>query len=111
MTVTVSPFPAGCGAEIRGVNIREPLSTADRDRIREAWLDHLVLRFRGVPMSDAQHMAFTRQFGELEFNQAKLIAEQYGAEAQTAGRKSENPPETSVISNLSEDGKANRGVR
>ena len=35
-------------------------------------------------MSDAQHMAFTRQFGELEFNPAALIAKQYGVETQTA---------------------------
>src|SRR5438132_871897 len=110
MTVTVSPFPAGCGAEIRGVNIREPLSTADRDRIRQAWLDNLVLRFRGVPMSDAQHMAFTGQFGALEYNPAKLIEKQYGVETQTAGRKSEIPPEISVISNIIEDGKAIGGL-
>ena len=49
MTVQVVPFAgAGCGAEIRGVDIREPLSAADRDAIRRAWLDHLVLRFRGA---------------------------------------------------------------
>jgi len=46
MGIEVVPFEAGCGAEIRGVDIREPLGTADRDAIRAAWLDHLVLRFR-----------------------------------------------------------------
>src|ERR1051326_6494209 len=101
---------AGCGAEIRGVDIREPLAPADRDAIRKAWLDNLVLRFRGMPMTDAQHMAFTRQFGELEFNPAKLIEKQYGVETQTAGRKSEIPPEISVISNIIEDGKAIGGL-
>ncbi|MBV9966755.1 MAG: TauD/TfdA family dioxygenase, partial [Alphaproteobacteria bacterium] len=78
MTITVSPFAAGCGADITGVDIREPLAAADRDAIRKAWLDNLVLRFRGMPMTDAQHMAFTRQFGDLEYNPAKLIAQQYG---------------------------------
>ena len=110
MTVEVVPFEAGCGAEIRGVDIREPLAPADRDRIRAAWLQHLVLRFREQPMSDAEHMAFTRQFGELEFNPAKLIEKQYGVETQTAGRKSEIPPEISVISNIIEDGKAIGGL-
>ena len=110
MTVTVSPFPAGCGAEIRGVNIREPLSTADRDRIRKAWLDNLVLRFRGMPMTDEQHMAFTGQFGALEYNPAKLIEKQYGVETQTIGRKNEIPPEISVISNIIEDGQAIGGL-
>jgi taurine dioxygenase len=110
MTVQVSPFAAGCGADISGVNIREPLVPADRDAIRKAWLDNLVLRFRGMKMTDAQHMAFTRQFGELEFNPAALIAKQYGVNTQTDGRKSEIPPEISVISNIVEDGKAIGGL-
>src|SRR5581483_8839365 len=110
MTVEVRPFAAGCGADIAGVDIREPLSPADRDAIRRAWLDHLVLRFRGMPMSDAQHMAFTRQFGELEFNPAALIAKQYGVETGQSGRRREVPPEISVISNIVEDGKPIGGL-
>ena len=61
-------------------------------------------------MTDAQHMAFTRQFGELEFNPAKLIEKQYGVETQTSGRRGEIPPEISVISNIVEDGKAIGGL-
>jgi taurine dioxygenase len=110
MTIEIVPFEAGLGAEIRGVDIREPLSADDRDAIRGAWLEHLVLRFRDQPMTDAQHMAFTRQFGELEFNPAALIARQYGVETQTAGRRREIPPEISVISNIVEDGKAIGGL-
>ncbi|HWD57131.1 MAG TPA: TauD/TfdA family dioxygenase [Stellaceae bacterium] len=110
MTVEVQPFAAGCGAAISGVDIREPLSTPDRDAIRKAWLDNLVLRFRGAPMTDAQHMAFTRQFGELEFNPSKLIEMKYGINTQTDGRQSEIPPEISVISNIIEDGKAIGGL-
>src|SRR5437868_12215622 len=110
MTVEVHPFQAGLGADISGVDIREPLSTADRDRIRKAWLGNLVLRFRGMSMTDEQHMAFTRQFGELEYNPAKLIEKQYGVATQTEGRKNEIPPEISVISNIIEDGKAIGGL-
>src|SRR5204863_5852218 len=110
MAVQVHPFAAGLGADIPGVDIREPLSAADRDAIRKAWLDNLVLRFRAMPITDAQHMAFTRQFGELEFNPAKLIEKQYGVETQTAGRNSEIPPEISVISNIIEDGNAIGGL-
>src|SRR5438034_7210782 len=110
MSITVSPFAAGLGADIVGVDIREKLNPADRDAIRAAWLANLVLRFRGQPMTDAQHMAFTRQFGELEFNPAKLIEQQYGVATQTDGRNSEIPPEISVISNIIEDGKAIGGL-
>src|SRR6516162_866399 len=110
MSVTVRPFAAGLGADISGIDIREPLSIADRDAISAAWLANLVLRFRDQPMTDEQHMAFTRQFGELEFNPAALIAKQYGVETQTTGRKRETPPEISVISNIIEDGKAIGGL-
>jgi alpha-ketoglutarate-dependent taurine dioxygenase len=110
MSIEVIPFEAGLGAEIRGVDIREKLPMDDRNAIRAAWLDHLVLRFRAQPLTDEQHMAFTRQFGELEFNPAALIARQYGVETQTAGRRGAIPPEISVISNIIEDGKAIGGL-
>src|SRR5580704_8424770 len=110
MSITVSPFAAGLGADIGGIDIREPFSTADRDAIRAAWLDNLVLRFRGPPMDDAQHTAFTRQFGELEFNPGALIARQYGVENYSLGRRAEIPPEISVISNIIEGGKAIGGL-
>lgn len=110
MTVEVVPFEAGLGADIRGVDIRKPLAAIERDQIRAAWLNHLVLRFRGQPISDDEHMAFTRQFGELEYNPAKLIEKQYGVETQTSGRRAEIPPEISVISNIVEDGKAIGGL-
>src|ERR671939_1642829 len=111
MSVSVTPFTdAGCGADIGGVDLRQPLAPSDRDAIRRAWLDHLVLRFRDQKMSDEQHMAFTRQFGELEFNPAKLIEKQYGVATQTSGRQREIPPEISVISNILEDGKPIGGL-
>src|SRR6266700_5973010 len=110
MSITVSPFAAGLGADVGAVDIRRPLGAADRDAIRAAWLDNLVLRFRNQPMDDAQHMAFTRQFGELEFNPGALIAKQYGVENYSAGRRAEVPPEISVISNIVEAGKAIGGL-
>jgi taurine dioxygenase len=111
MSITVSPFPdAGCGADISGVDINKPLAADDRDAIRAAWLAHLVLRFRDQKLTDDEHMAFTRQFGELEFNPAVLIERRYGVGTQTAGRKRDIAPEISVISNIIEDGKAIGGL-
>jgi taurine dioxygenase len=110
MSITVSPFAAGLGADIGGVDIRQPLATADRDAIRAAWLDNLVLRFRDQKMDDAQHMAFTRQFGELEFNPGTLIARQYGVEDYSKDGREAVPPEISVISNIIENGKAIGGL-
>jgi len=110
MTIAVLPFDAGLGADIRGVDIRHPITPFERDAVRGAWLNHLVLRFRDQPMTDAQHMAFTSQFGELEFNPAALIEKQYGVNTQTEGRRREIPPEISVISNIVENGRAIGGL-
>jgi taurine dioxygenase len=110
MTIEVLPFDAGLGADIAGVDIRQPLTPLARNQIRAAWLNHLVLRFRKQPMADEQHMAFTRHFGELEYNPATLIEKQYGVSTQTDGRRKEIPPEISVISNIVEDGKAIGGL-
>ena len=61
-------------------------------------------------MSDEQHMAFTRQFGELEFNPAALIEKQYGVATGNEGRRGDVPPEIAVISNIVEDGKPIGGL-
>jgi alpha-ketoglutarate-dependent taurine dioxygenase len=100
MTIAILPFDAGLGADVRGVDIRLPLTPFERDAIRNAWLDHLVLRFRAQQMSDEQHLAFTRQFGELEFAPAALIERQYGVKTENEGRSREIPPEIAVISNI-----------
>jgi len=46
MTIAVIPFQAGLGADVRGVDVRQPLTPFERDAVRGAWLNHLVLRFR-----------------------------------------------------------------
>ena len=98
MTIAVLPFAAGLGADVRGVDIRRRFTAFERDAIRGAWLNHLVLRFRDQPMTDEQHMAFTGQFGELEFNPAALIEKQYGVNTQADGRRKEVPPMPECIS-------------
>ena len=105
MAVEVVPFEAALGAEIHGVDLHRPLAQADRDRIRAAWIDRLVLRFRGTPMTDPELMAFTRQFGELEYSAYAMVEKKYGFKSAI-----EAPPEISVISNIVENGKAIGGL-
>lgn len=109
MPIEVHPFDAGLGADISGVDIREPLAPIDRDRILAAWHEHLVLRFRGQPMTDEQHMAFTRHFGELEFAADKLVQQRYGVGTTTVTRTGV-PPQIAVISNIVENGKPIGGL-
>jgi alpha-ketoglutarate-dependent taurine dioxygenase len=47
-TMLVEPLPGlSFGAEVRGVDLRRPLSDADATAIRVAWLEHHLLIFRG----------------------------------------------------------------
>lgn len=100
MTVTVHPTDAALGAEIRGVDLSQPLSPADADAIHAAWLEHLVLLFRGQTLTDAQLIAFSRHFGELEFPPTRLLNLKNRID-----QKEDVPPEVNVISNVKEDGK------
>ncbi len=109
MAIEVRPFDAGLGAEIAGVDIRQPLSAIDRDQILAAWHNHLVVRIREQPMSDEEHMAFTRNFGELEYAADGLVKRSYGVASETETRPSV-PPQIAVISNIVENGKAIGGL-
>jgi taurine dioxygenase len=92
-TVTISPSGAALGAEIRNVRI-ENLSGEEFQAIHRAWLDHLVILFRGQRLSDDDLIAFSRRFGELDW-----------APVQETGRRYvEGHPEIYVVSNVIENG-------
>ncbi len=61
----VEPLTPTIGAEISGVDLREPLDAEQVQRIEEALLAHLVVFFRDQDITPAQHIAFGRRFGEL----------------------------------------------
>lgn len=62
--VEVRPMSVHIGAEIHGVDLRQPLSPAEVQAIRAALLHHKVVFFRDQSMDHAQHVAFSRQFGD-----------------------------------------------
>jgi taurine dioxygenase len=53
-----------CGAEISGVDLREPVSPEDVAAIRKAWLEHLVIVFRGQDLTPADQKRACSYFGE-----------------------------------------------
>jgi taurine dioxygenase len=61
----IQPLTPTIGAEIRGVDLREPLDGATRRAVEQALLDHLVIFFRDQPLSPEEHVAFAKQFGEI----------------------------------------------
>jgi len=62
----VTPFDAPLGAEISNIDLSQPLSEAQFAVVEQAFLDRHVLVFRDQPLTDEQHLAFAKRFGELE---------------------------------------------
>jgi taurine dioxygenase len=59
----VTPITAAIGAVVEGVDVREPLTPHERDAIRGALLEHLVLFFRDQDITEEQQLAFASNFG------------------------------------------------
>lgn len=57
---------ATIGAEIAGVDLRQPLSLDVIDELRQALYAYKVIFFRNQPLSPEQHVAFAARFGQLE---------------------------------------------
>jgi alpha-ketoglutarate-dependent taurine dioxygenase len=73
MTITVKARHPALGAEIHGVDMRQPLDAATVRAITDAWTKHLVVVFPDQRITDQQHVAFTRHFGDPEiFHQTSL---------------------------------------
>ena len=89
----IVPSGKALGAEIRGVELQS-IGGQDFAAIHRAWLEHLVLRFRGQRLAAADLIAFSRRFGELDW-----------APVQETGRRFvEGHPEIYVVSNVIENG-------
>ena len=69
--ITVSPVHGRFVAEIAGVDLSKPLDDDRFAYIHDAFLAHSILVFRGQTLSNEQHIAFSRRFGELEIHLAK----------------------------------------
>lgn len=63
--IRVTPQSAHIGALIAGVDLRQPLSAAEVHTLRSALLRWKVVFFRDQHLSHEQHIAFSRQLGEL----------------------------------------------
>lgn len=95
-TIQVRPTGAALGADVTGADL-DNLSEADVAIIRRAWLDHMVLRFRGCAITDVGQVALSRRFGELDFNPGTRL---------TGKVYVEGIPEIVKISNIVENGRA-----
>jgi len=66
MALSIEPLTSAIGAEIRGIDLTEPLDGETVAGVEGALLEHLVLVFRDQAISEDQHIAFARCFGEIQ---------------------------------------------
>ena len=65
MTLHITRLEPTIGAEIAGIDLRQPLTQALRDELRQLLLKHKVLFFRDQAINTEQQIAFAKEFGEL----------------------------------------------
>ena len=61
----VIPLTEHIGAEIRGLDLSQPLNEADARAINDAFLKHIVILFRGQKLSQENLLQATQYFGPL----------------------------------------------
>ena len=94
-TVTVTALAPALGAEVSCGDVRT-LDNGAFEQVRQALLDHLVIRIRAQQLADPELIAFGRRLGELDC--APL--------AKTGRERARTHPEIVVISNVTENGQA-----
>lgn len=62
--IEVTPLNNVIGAQVDGIDLRQPLDEEQRQEIRAALNRHLVLFFRDQQITDDEQLAFARNFGE-----------------------------------------------
>lgn len=65
--ISVQPLER-CGANVDGVDLSR-LSIAEFDQIQAAFAEHGLLFFRDQALTERQHIAFARRWGEIDVNQ------------------------------------------
>jgi taurine dioxygenase len=105
--IEVQPTGAALGADVAGVDLSKELPPETVEAVKQAWSDHLVLRFRDQRLDDDQLMRFSAHFGELDWapviaaSRVKVRGEDRYVDSVEEGRQY-----ISVISNIIEGGKA-----
>src|SRR5215831_13080627 len=92
MSIEIVPTGTALGAEIRGVNLARPIDDETFAAIEQGYNDHGVIFLRDQHITPPQQVAFTRRFGEIEFN---IFGE---------GWSVPGSPEVVVLSNVTEVG-------
>ena len=64
--LTVKPLP-NCGAEVLGIDLNN-LSDSELAAVKKAYADYGIIFFRDQKLTEDQHIAFAKKFGEIDIN-------------------------------------------
>lgn len=96
--IRIEPSDCALGADVVGVNLSAALSETEQEVVKQAWADHLVLRFRGQGTLEVDDLVrFSECFGGLD--KAPTASTQLGDDFKWCH------PEITVISNVVSNGK------
>jgi len=98
----VVPSGAALGAEIRGVDLSQPVPEQTKELMRKAWADHLVLLWRDQKLPDVSFLDAAAVFGVTKEPAARKY--QLAGGYKIGGRIVPLHPHVSLISNLNENG-------
>lgn len=98
--VTAVPTGGPLAADIVGLDLSKPLTAEVAEGLKQAWGEHLVLRFRGQALDDDALTAFSAHFGKLD--RAPIASAKRGEDQQ--------PGYVLLISNIVENGRAIGGL-
>jgi len=65
MGLEIRPLTKHIGAELRGIDLRQPLDEASQKAIYKAWLDHLVIVFPDQKLEQEDLLRVSSYFGEI----------------------------------------------
>jgi taurine dioxygenase len=97
MTVTVVPLSPALGAEIKGVDLRQPQDAATIKTVNDAFDKHIVVVFRGQELSEDDQVRAAGYFGKVHIRQRP-------ANGRTPGGEYDTP--FMMVTNIVENGKA-----
>ena len=83
--ISVKNMAPACGGIVQGVDLAKEITNQQFDEIHHALLDRTVIIFRDQKLSEQQHIAFSRRFGEIQ------------PSAVSGFEKNENFPEIDIL--------------
>jgi taurine dioxygenase len=83
MTLSIIPLHPALGAEVQGVDLREPQDDATIKAISKAFDDHIIIVFRGQKLSEADQLRAAGYFGKVHFRRRPEIGNSPGGDYDT----------------------------